>query len=256
MRSLTRAAALCLFTAVACQGAPADLWPAQLPKLADPAVVDARIAALKAATPALPPVLAPAERFQETFLRILHGAPSQDWLGTIRDLSTASASDPVTSAVRDVARAWLARAERQEIGTVLDDYYAQNVRYPASLSEVDRNLPKELQLDPWGEPWAYRLHAPQGFAKETAQRYQLGPARLPNLGTLREATVERQSFTPPAWQIILRPVGDSHALEFHLGGAMLGLIQPGGKIDRYTLAYAGDHWALMADTDQLFTATF
>ena len=256
VRALVGAVALCLFTAAAGQGAVADLWPVQARATSGAADLAQRTAALEAAAPTLPPGLAPALRYEETFWQILGGAPQADWSARIRDFVNAPGTDPVTAAVRDAARGWLARLQMQAIGSVLDDYYARNVRFPAALSEVERNLPKDLRADPWGEPWVYRLHAPQGFARETTQRYQLGPTRFPNLGTLREATVERRPFTPPAWRIVLRPVGASPALEFHAGAALLGLIQAGGKIDVYTLAYVGDHWALLAGPDQLFTVSF
>ena len=46
------------------------------------------------------------------------------------------------------------------------------------------------------------------------------------------------------------------ALEFQSGGRVVGLIQPGGRIDAYPLLYIGDRWALMAGPDQLFTVAF
>ena len=144
------------------------------------------------------------------------------------------------------------------IDAVLEDFYAKNVRFPRRSRKWTRACPAELKTDPWGEPWAYRTHAPEGFGKQLLQRYTLGPKRWPGLGTLREATVGRAPFTPPAWKITPVQAGGVTALEFHagVGGAMLGLFQAGGRIDDYTLVYVGDHWALMAGPDQLFTVAF
>ena len=49
---------------------------------------------------------------------------------------------------------------------------------------------------------------------------------------------------------------DNRALEFQQNGATKGVIAAGGKIDNDTLLFIGDHWALMAATDQLFTIPF
>ena len=233
-----------------------DLWPAQPPAVASPEALGQRTATLEATLPAFPPELAPAVRFEETFLRILARVPAVDWQAQIRGFADAPGNDPVIAAVRESAKGWVARVQMEEIGKVLDGYYAQNVRFPATLAEVERDLAKPLRQDPWGEAWTYSLHAPQGFAKETAQRYRLGPKRYPTLGTLREATAERRPFVPPAWKVALRVIGENRALEFFLGNATVGLVQAGGKIDVYTLAYVGDHWALMAGPDQLFTVAF
>ncbi len=238
------------------RGAAADLWPAQVAPLADQNTLSQRIAALEAAGATLPPDLTPAIRFEEVYLRVLARVAEPDWLPQMRALAVAPGTDATTAALRDVAKAWIARVEMRGIAAVLDNFYARNVRYPASLAEVEHELPSDLKMDPWGEAWAYSTHAPTGFAQEAAQRYTLGPRRYPNLGTLREATVDRPPFTPPAWKMTLRPVGASSALEFSRGASVLALLQAGGKIDAYTLVYIGDHWALLAAPDQLFTESF
>ena len=247
----------CLLAAPAARAASVtDLWPTQ-PAVASVEALDQRTAALEATLPALPAELAPAVRFEETFLRILARAPAADWQAQVRSFADAPGNDPVTVAVREAAKAWVARLQMEEIGKTLDAFYAQNVRFPATLAEVDRDIAKPLRQDPWGEPWTYSLHAPQGFARDTAQRYRLGPRRFPTLGTLREATAaRRRPLTPPTWKVSLRVIGENRALEFSLGNATVGLVQAGGKIDAYTLAYVGDRWALMAGPDQLFTLAF
>ncbi len=240
----------------ALRGAPADAWPTQAVPAADEGALRQRVANLDAVAATLPPELLPAIRFEQAFVRIVARSGESDWLPGVRALADAPGTDPVTAAVRDVAKAWIARVEMRGVGEVLDRYYAKNVRYPNSLSEVERDLPKDLKTDPWGEAWAYRAHAPAGFAKEVLQRYTLGPKRDPDLGTLQEATVNRKPLTPPAWRIASRQFAGSSALEFSLGGAVVGVLQAGGRLAPYTLVYVGDRWALLAATDQLFTVTF
>ena len=238
-----------------CHAAVTDVWSVPLPAPADTAAFTQRQSALDSVT-GLPPELVLAVQFQKAFLRAVGRATPAEWLPQMRTFASAAASDPVAVGLREAAKAWVARAEMEELGKVLDGYYAQNVRYPAAWSEVEKTLPAELRADPWGQPWVYRPHAPQGFAKEGRQRYQLGPTRLPELETLREATMERKPFAPPAWKVALRVVGENRALEFQSGGAVVGLVSAGGQVGNYTLMYVGDRWALLAGPDQLFTIVF
>ena len=238
------------------QAAPAELWPTQVPAPAAAGTVDVRESKLEAAAGTLAAELRPAVQFEETFLRIMAGVPESQWLPSVRTFATATANDPVSTGVREVARAWLARTEMEAIGTRLDQYFGENVRYPATLAEVEKSLPTDLQTDPWGDAWVYRPHAPKGFPGETRERYQLGPKRCPDLGRLRDAIGGRQPFTPPAWKVTLQVATNNRALDFRLDGVSKGLITAGGKIGEYTLLYVGDHWALMASTDQLFTIAF
>lgn len=228
---------------------PAEWWPTQVPKSIDPKKLDA-------AATTLPPELAPAVKFEQAFLRAVARAPENDWLPAMQTLASATGNDPVSAETREVAKAWVARAQMAQIGEVLDKDYVENVRYPSTFAEVEKTLPPDLKADPWGEPWTYQPRAPQGFAQEVNQRYQLGPKRFPNLGTLREATSNRKPLAPPAWKIFLRTTGNNRALEFQQNGAVAGLLTAGGKIGDYGLLYVGDHWALMAATDQLFTVAF
>ena len=255
MRSLISAALLGLLGLATGRAAVTDIWPVQLPPPTDANAFVQREAALDATT-GLPPELAPAVQYQKAFLRAIARAAQPDWLPQMRAFAVATGNDPMTAGLRDASRAWVARIEMQSIGTILDGYYAQNVRYPVSLGEVEKTFPADLRADPWGQPWVYRPHAPQGFSKETRQRYQLGPTRFPDLGTLRDATANRPPFTPPAWKVVLRLVGENRALEFHVGNAVVGLLSAGGTLDTYSLLYVGDHWALMAGPDQLFTIAF
>ena len=246
----------CILGARPSRAASPDVWPAQVTRIADQAAAGQRIASLAAAAATLPPVLAPAIQFQEAFVRIMAGAGEPDWLPAMRVMAGMPGTDAVATAVSGLAKAWIARAEMREIGEALDGFYAQNVRYPDSLAAVEHGLPQQLQSDPWGEPWVYRTHAPAGFENEASQRYSLGPKRFPELGTIKEATLDRPAFTPPAWRITVQPAGASVALEFRMGATPMGLLQPGGKLGEYTLVYIGQDWALMAGRDQLFTVSF
>ncbi len=255
MRSLISATALGFLALATCRGAVTDIWPVQVPSPTDAAAYAKRIAALDAVT-GLPPELAPAIQYEKAFLRAVSRGPQAEWLPAMRAFAAATGSDPIVAGLRDVAKAWVARIEMQGVGTVLDTYYAQNVQYPATLAEVEKALPADLRADPWGQPWVYRPRAPQGFAKENRQRYQLGPTRFPELASLREATTGRNPFTPPVWKVVLRVVGENRALEFQSGGAVVGVLSAGGTLDHYSLMYVGDHWALMTGPDQLFTIAF
>ena len=62
--------------------------------------------------------------------------------------------------------------------------------------EVQADIPESLRLDPWGQPWIYKTTAPEGFAKLDDQRYELGPARYPQLSAL--ATAIKAEPTAPA----------------------------------------------------------
>ena len=236
--------------------APAELWPTQVPAAADAGTLAVREAKLESAIPALPAALQSAVRFEEVFLRIVAGAPESEWLPRVQPFATALSTDPVSAGVRDVARAWLARTEMERIGTVLDQYYGEKVRYPATLTEVEKMLPADLRTDPWGEVWVYRPQAPKGFPTEAQQRYQLAPKRLPGLSGVRAASGGREPLPTPQWKVTLQTATNNRALEFQLNGATKGVISAGGKIDEYALLYVGDHWALMASADQLFTLTF
>ena len=218
--------------------------------------MDVREAKLKAAEATLPATLRTAVEFEETFLRILAAAPVEEWLPSVQAFVMVKADDPAVAGARDVARAWLARAEMERIGTVLDQYHGENARYPATFPEVGKRLPAELRTDPWAEPWVYHPYAPKETGGETRQRYTLGPKRYPDLGSLRDAIGGRRPLAVPAWKIILHEAPDHRVLEFQQNGVTRGLVSAGGKIDGFTLLYVGDHWALMASVDQLFAVSF
>ena len=201
----------------------------------------------------LPKAVQPAVRFQKVFSRILAGEKPPGWRAEMGVFCTPAAETPVGAGLCEVARVWIARAQMEGIDALLHDYYRRNIRFPARLAELGP-LPPSLQNDPWGEAWSYSPTAPQGFSKLAGQRYQLGPARFPNLATLAEAIRDRQ---PPAhvWEITPREAGGNSSLEFH-ASQTTAVIQPGGEIEGCRLLFIGDKWALMAGTDQLFAVGF
>jgi|GEM_PF-1534029 len=201
----------------------------------------------------LPRALQPAVRFQKVFMKILAGEKASAWRAEMEAFCNQAADTPVGAGVREVARAWIARAQMEEIDALLRDYYRRNIRFPAKLAELGP-LPPSLQKDPWGESWSYSPTAPQGFSKLAGQRYQLGPARFPKLTTLAEAIRDRQP-PPHVWEITPRDAGGNTALEFHAAQST-AVIQPGGEIEGCRLLFIGDKWALMAGVDQLFAVGF
>ena len=245
------------FSSLAMAAAP-DVWPLQV-KASDPVAMRELTTKITAEINTLPPELKPAAKFQQLFLQIISGAKESAWSGDLKGLIAADATDPspakfVNHTVADLAKAWIARAQMRQIDVVLRNYYRHQVRFPAQFSEIEPDLFEPLRRDPWGEPWAYKTQAPEGFAKLTSQRYQLGPARLPKLEPLKEALGDRTA-PPPPWKITARDIGGNRALEFRSGSA-LSTLQPGGKIDGHTLLFIGDGWALIASHDQLFTMKF
>ena len=262
MRSPTSAFAL-LFLALsfsALAATPLEIWP-DVPTASD---VEQASRLLSSSTGnrdgrptsgagSLPKAVQPAVRFQKLFMKILAGEKASAWRADMESFCNQAADTPVGAGLREVARAWIARAQMEEIDALLRDYYRRNIRFPAKLAELGA-LPPALQKDPWGEAWSYSPTAPQGFSKLAGQRYQLGPARFPKLAPLAEAIRDRQ---PPAhvWEITPRDAGGNTALEFHAAQST-AVIQPGGEIEGCRLLFIGDKWALMAGTDQLFAVGF
>ena len=228
---------------------PAEIWPAKVPD-----AVDAKVP--EAAAAGVAPELGPAVRFQGAFLRVLAGAPKEEWLPVMRTFAAGKENDPVSVGLREVARAWVARAAMDGISEALDQYYVINVRYPARLSEVEAKLPADAKTDPWGEAWAYQTRSPRGFPNQNGQRYQIGPKRYPDLGTLRAVRGSSKEVKPPAWKLVPKTMASNRALEVSEGGKVVGVITPGGRIEGYSLLYVGEGWALLAGTDQLFTVSF
>ncbi len=118
---------------------------------------------LDGAAAALPQSLAPALQFQRIFLRIISGEPPSAWRDEIVKLANSKEQDPVQSGLAEISRAWLARLDMADIDTALRNYYRHNVRFPATLAEVESGVPDPLRKDPWGEPWIYKIASAHGF---------------------------------------------------------------------------------------------
>ena len=223
-----------------------ELWPLQ----PDPAVLSNQLAAARV----LPNELTAALKFQKTFCAILASAPITTWRADLERFAQLTGEDPITPSIRAVAHTWLARVWMQDVDAVLREYYRHNVRYPDTLAALGKELPEALRVDPWGEPWAYATRTPPGFARQTNQRYLLGPKRNPNLGSLFDAVQNRR---PPAmaWKITPQEVAGLKSLQFKSATAT-ALLQPGGTVEGYNLLFIGDGWALLAGADQLFAVTF
>ena len=207
--------------------------------------------ALDAAWKTQPPALRPAIEFEKVLVRIRASAPA--WSEEVLKVAQAPATDGPAVAVRELARAWQARLAVEEIDrTALRRHYAKTVRFPEKLEEMRAQIPEPLRLDPWGEPWVYALHAPQGLAKLTKQRYQLGPTRFPNLSPIDRAA--KWAAPPGGFKLAVRDGGK--ALEIRLPDGRSGVVQPGARVGEVSLVFVGEGWALLADTERLFTVAF
>jgi hypothetical protein len=236
---------------------PLEIWPQQFSSL-DKNALKAQTDMLDSAAATLPQPVAPAVRFQRIFLRIISGAPASAWRDDVQKIASSTGKEPVESALAEISRAWLARLEMADIDVELHNYYRRNVRFPETLAEVEADIPANIRKDPWGDPWIYKPVAPQGFERLEDQRYQLGPTRFPQLGSLSQA-VSHRAVQIPAWTISPRDISGSTALEFRSdrsGTSVITTVQAGGRVDDCILLFIGDHWALMAGVDQLFAVTF
>jgi hypothetical protein len=202
----------------------------------------------------LPAPLRPAVDFQKLLLRIREARTPAEWHGDVEKLARSPAGDPISGALREFARLWLARAMMEEIYVALRKYYRIEVCFPDSLALVQKDIPTHARQDPWGEAWSYRLIPPAGFTKLTKQRYQLGPARYPQLTRLADAVKPRQPSRN--WKLAIREAGGAKALEMRGSDGKAAVVQPGGNFDDATLLHIGDGWALMVDTERMFTLAF
>ena len=246
--------ALSIFHAQAAE--PLVIWTLQPQSKEKSPPLSEQIEAIAKASKGLPDALGPAVQFQNVYLKIVAGWKPSEWRGEIETLCGLPGDSPVVAGVREVSRAWLARLHMAEIDLVLRAYYRSHVRFPDNLSEIENDLPKNLRNDPWGDPWLYKPHAPRGFGRLAAQRYQLAPSRIPNLSTLPEAGT-RPVPQPHSWTVTLHEEAEKKALEFRSQekGAPISILDCGGKIEGCTLLFIGDGWALMAGVDQLFAVT-
>ena len=248
-----------LLTPIFAIAASPEFWP-QPVKGSDAELMRQWTSKIDSAMAGLPGELKPAAQFQKTFLRILSGAKESTWRGDLNGylkVDAANAGNPakfMSHAIAELSKTWITRLEMQEIDKQLRNYYRKQVQFPEKLAVIEPSIPEALRRDPWGEPWAYKPRAPEGFSKLATQRYDLGPARMPKLATLAQAIGDRNT-TLPQWKITPQELGGNKALEFRSGASVVTL-QPGGKVDGFTLLYIDDGWALVAGSDQLLAVTF
>ncbi len=238
------AAVVLVLGGVSAGGAAPEIWNANA---ADRAALDKAWHELSAP-------LRPAIQFQRVLLRIRAGAPMPEWREGVAKFASATGDDAVTSGLGELARAWLARAAMEQIDQALRGYYRKHVRFPETLEEVQSEIPDSAKRDPWDEPWSYQAVAPKGLSKGARQRYQLGPQRYPRLST-REQVIEG-TWSPPNWKLTARTLAGSSVLEFRGADGKAAAVQPGGRFEETTLLFIGDGWALLADTERLFTLRF
>jgi hypothetical protein len=237
-------------------GAASDeVWPRQLPAL-DQSKLDTALAQLNAAAATLPPELGPAIDYQKLFLHIASGESPLGYEAEFQKLAATTRTDGVSVGVAQAARACLARAQMEKLGKILHDYYRHNVRFPDTLADVDAQIPKELNRDPWGDDWFYRPEKVPGFVGPGAQRYRIAPRRLPWL-VYPQAGTEGPMTPELKWSIAVKEVAGGKALEFRptKAGASTGVIQPGGHVDDCFLLYIGEKWALLGTGDRLWVAS-
>ncbi len=202
----------------------------------------------------VPAPVRPAIEFQKLLLQIRHANKVEEWRAEVEKVAQASGDDPVIRGLREFAKTWLARASMEEIDGALRKFYRREVRFPDSLSAVQSDIPAGTKLDPWGEAWVYKVTAPKGFTKLVKQRYQLGPTRYPQLSRLADAVKPKPA--PQGWHISPRSIGTTKALEMRASDGKVAVVEPGGRFADATLLFIGEGWALLADTEWLFTLAF
>lgn len=202
----------------------------------------------------VPSPLRPAIEFEKLLLKVRSADRSSEWREEMEKFAKAPGDNPMTAGLRELAKAWLARVLMDEIDGALRKFYRREVRFPDSLEAVLPDIPADAKRDPWGEAWVYKTATPKGFTKLNKQRYQLGPTRYPQLSPLHEAA--RATPTPPAWKITPHNISGAKALELRSAKGQVAVVQPGGQFADTTLLHIGEGWALLADTEQLFTISF
>ena len=250
-RLLAAALAVCFVAGVAVAAPPPDIWKNGP---VDSATLSAQTTAIDAVESKLAAPARLAAEFQKVLLQIRSGADVAVWRGEIDKYAKAFGEDGVTVALRELAKCWQARRAMAEIDKVLRKFYGANVRFPDKFDEVKTDIPEVLKLDPWGEAWVYKPTTAKTFAKYAKQRYDLGPMRYPDLSTIKEALAAAPSAR--TFKITPRDVGGTRTLEIRTSDGKTGVVQPGAKVGDVSLVFIGDGWALLADTERLFTVAF
>jgi hypothetical protein len=134
----------------------------------------------------------PALELEGVLAKARAGEDPQQWVPGLKRFSGVESPKGPAVALQVVAQCWEARAQLVEWDKLLRGAYRKKARFPERIDELLSTVPERLRKDPWGEAWAYRAAAPAHSPKLVGQRYQLGPARFPDLAPL--ATLGQ---TPP-----------------------------------------------------------
>ncbi len=126
----------------------------------------------------------PALELEGLLVRARAGEDPQQWVPGLKRFSEVESPKGPAVALQMVAQCWEARAQVLEWDKLLRGVYRKKARFPDRLDELLNTAPEALRKDPWGEAWAYRTLAPAHSPKLVGQRYQLGPARFPDLAPL------------------------------------------------------------------------
>jgi hypothetical protein len=126
----------------------------------------------------------PALELEGLLAKARAGEDPQQWVLGLKRFSGVESPKGPAVALKLVALCWEARAQVLEWDKMLRGVYRKKARFPERLDELLSTAPEALQKDPWGEAWAYSAVAPAHSPNLVGQRYQLGPARYPELAPL------------------------------------------------------------------------
>ena len=126
----------------------------------------------------------PALELEGLLAKARAGEDPQQWVPSLKRFSGVESPKGTAAALKMVALCWEARAQVREWDKLLRGVYRRRARFPEHLDELLPTAPEALRKDPWGEAWAYRAAAPALSPQLVGQRYQLGPARYPELAPL------------------------------------------------------------------------
>lgn len=170
----------------------------------------------------VPPELRPVCDLTAAYVSAMKNAPSGEWLPAVQKVAAQSGT---SSAVKEAALMWVARAQMEELGRLLMAYYRKKATYPASLAVIADSIPAELKSDPWGQPWQYQVTAPAHFPNLKGQSYKLEPSKYPGLQPL--SGLASSGFTPPALAVGAASVGTFNAMRISVDGGGPTILQEG-----------------------------
>lgn len=165
--------------------------------------------------------------------------------GRILEGYLTSQSDNIHRGALQVAKGWLTRLDREQVGKSLKFYYRKEVGYPADLGAISRHpkVPREAHpvlQDRFGDPWQYRLTGIKGLPKFQDQRYELLSLTLGDQSDLETALNSPYAFNirhEPAqvWADRKPP----QVLFKKPGGGAAAALPEGAQSGEFYLAYVG-----------------